>query len=245
MDSYPFAHTGPIWKRGKPRPRGGTRLRAGASRRARRRRREARRGLRRLGDSRPRGAIRGGPAKARSAAPVTSAPARGEDPRSIRRLRMAGVRCHGDEEDGTRRSGSSPTEASRPRPRRDPKASLQLAHRKSLRGMDPPLHPVSRKTASRFDGKGGDRRIPHAPRDREARERIHAEPGPERAPVPLPPRSGNEDSLDRGDRKTSTSAAASRSADANGGPSPPLQDERHHLAHGSASLPVVSSTYPI
>jgi hypothetical protein len=104
-------------------PRSGPRLRARAARLARRRRQEARGGLRRFGDFGPQGALRGGPAQARSAEPVTSAPAR-EDSRSIRRLRMAGVRCHGDEEDGTRRSGSSPTEASRPRPRRDPETSL-------------------------------------------------------------------------------------------------------------------------
>jgi hypothetical protein len=77
----------------------------------------------------------------------------------------------------------------------------------------PREHPVPRKAAPRFDGKGGNHRIPHAPRDGEARERHHPEPSPERAPVPLPPRFGNEDSLDRGARKTSTSAAASRRAE--------------------------------
>src|SRR3989304_3817609 len=102
--------------------------------------------------------------------------------------------------------------------------------------MDPPLHPVPRKATPRFDGKGGNHRIPYAPRDGEARERFHTEPSPERAPVPLPPRSGNEDSLDRGARKTSASAAASRRADAVGGPSPSLPDGRRHLAHGRAPL---------
>ena len=109
--------------------------------------------------------------------------------------------------------------------------------------MDPPIHPVPRKAASRFDGKGGDRRVPHAPRDGKAGERLHAEPSLERDPVPLPPRFGNEDSLDRGDRKTSTSAAASRRADAGGGPSPSLQDDRHHPAHGRASLWIGASSH--
>src|SRR5262249_31893300 len=77
------------------------------------------------------------------------------------------------------------TQAPRPRPDRQPDPPVQPPDRGRLPRLVPPVHPVPPQAAPAGDGRAGSERIPEPPGRRSRRGRLHPEPGPRRAAVPL------------------------------------------------------------
>src|SRR6266542_45846 len=77
------------------------------------------------------------------------------------------------------------TTTARPRPRRQPRQTLQPPHRDSLRRVDPPLHLLPRPAPPRRPGGARRHALPELSRRRGAGRRVHAEPSAERPALPV------------------------------------------------------------
>ena len=94
-----------------------------------------------------------------------------------------GIR-HASRRAGIQPAQPTPSETPRPRAGSHPASPRQSQHRKVLRRMDPPVHPLPRETASPGDGGARGHTLPELP-GRSGQGRIlNSEPGAERSPVP-------------------------------------------------------------
>ena len=82
--------------------------------------------------------------------------------------------------------GSAPAAAARSRASGAAHPPLQPPHREGLRRLDPALHPLPRQAPPGRDGRGRDHALPDDLAIAAQRGRLDAEPGAERAALPLP-----------------------------------------------------------